>query len=95
MVRPLSEALCPDVCQSSICGVNVGAKNDLPHRVSMSVVMFAGAQYGTRNVLADADIREGIKEFTQWPTIPQVSSRCYTCPHSTGCAIAWRSAKKS
>ena len=32
----------------------------------------AGAQYGSRNVLADPDIREGIKDFTKWPTIPQV-----------------------
>jgi len=24
------------------------------------------------NVLADPAIREGVKEFTQWPTIPQV-----------------------
>ncbi|CAK0786361.1 hypothetical protein CVIRNUC_009574 [Coccomyxa viridis] len=31
-----------------------------------------GASYGTRNVLADVDIREGIKEFTKWPTIPQI-----------------------
>jgi len=31
-----------------------------------------GFQYGSRNVLADAGIREGVKEFTGWPTIPQV-----------------------
>jgi monothiol glutaredoxin len=24
------------------------------------------------NVLADADVREGIKEFSSWPTIPQL-----------------------
>ena len=24
------------------------------------------------NVLADAEIREGIKEFANWPTIPQL-----------------------
>ncbi|MEO8160371.1 MAG: Grx4 family monothiol glutaredoxin [Arenimonas sp.] len=28
--------------------------------------------YGTVDVLADADIREGIKEYGQWPTIPQL-----------------------
>ncbi|WIA19076.1 hypothetical protein OEZ85_003730 [Tetradesmus obliquus] len=32
-------------------------------------------QYGSRNVLADASIREGIKSFTGWPTIPQVFVR--------------------
>ncbi|CAD7702990.1 unnamed protein product [Ostreobium quekettii] len=31
-----------------------------------------GVTYGSRNVLADPEIREGIKKFTSWPTIPQV-----------------------
>lgn len=30
------------------------------------------ASYETVNVLADPAIREGIKEFTNWPTIPQL-----------------------
>lgn len=29
-------------------------------------------EYGTVNVLADAELRQGIKEFSDWPTIPQV-----------------------
>ena len=29
-------------------------------------------EYGTRNVLDDWDVREGIKEYTNWPTIPQL-----------------------
>jgi glutaredoxin-related protein len=28
--------------------------------------------YGSRNVLEDPDIREGVKKFSEWPTIPQV-----------------------
>lgn len=28
--------------------------------------------YGSRDVLADPDLREGVKQFTHWPTIPQV-----------------------
>ena len=28
--------------------------------------------YKDINVLADAEIRDGIKEFTNWPTIPQL-----------------------
>ncbi|MCS6899834.1 MAG: Grx4 family monothiol glutaredoxin [Myxococcales bacterium] len=31
-----------------------------------------GAEFETVNVLADPEIREGIKEFSNWPTIPQV-----------------------
>lgn len=32
----------------------------------------AGARYETVNVLADPAVREGIKEFASWPTIPQL-----------------------
>lgn len=32
----------------------------------------AKARYETVNVLADPAIREGVKEFTNWPTIPQL-----------------------
>jgi len=28
--------------------------------------------YETRNVLDDPDLRDGIKEFSRWPTIPQL-----------------------
>jgi monothiol glutaredoxin len=31
-----------------------------------------GAPFETVDVLADYDIRQGIKEFSSWPTIPQV-----------------------
>ena len=31
-----------------------------------------GVQYETVDVLADMDIREGIKRYSNWPTIPQV-----------------------
>ncbi|CAM6121512.1 unnamed protein product [Calypogeia fissa] len=28
--------------------------------------------YNSRNVLADPELREGIKQFSHWPTVPQV-----------------------
>jgi monothiol glutaredoxin len=31
-----------------------------------------GAPYETIDVLADYEIRDGIKEYSSWPTIPQV-----------------------
>lgn len=31
-----------------------------------------GAEYMTRNVLEDELLREGIKEYSDWPTIPQL-----------------------
>ena len=31
-----------------------------------------GVPYETFDILADSDIRQGVKEFSSWPTIPQV-----------------------
>ena len=31
-------------------------------------------EYGSRNVLADPEVRDGVKRFTAWPTIPQVGA---------------------
>ena len=31
-----------------------------------------GMSFETFDVLADAEIRQGIKDFSNWPTIPQV-----------------------
>jgi monothiol glutaredoxin len=31
-----------------------------------------GVEYGAVNVLADPEIRQGIKDYSNWPTIPQL-----------------------
>ncbi len=31
-----------------------------------------GITFGSKDVLADENLREGIKEFSNWPTIPQL-----------------------
>ena len=36
------------------------------------ILNYIGVEYQDVNVLADADIRQGIKEFSDWPTIPQL-----------------------
>jgi monothiol glutaredoxin len=36
------------------------------------VLNFMGVDFADVNVLADADIRQGIKDFSDWPTIPQL-----------------------
>ena len=36
------------------------------------VLNFMGLEYIDVNVLADEDIRQGIKDFSDWPTIPQL-----------------------
>ena len=36
------------------------------------VLTFMGVDYTDVNVLADEDIRQGIKDYSDWPTIPQL-----------------------
>jgi monothiol glutaredoxin len=36
------------------------------------ILNYIGVEYTDVNVLSDADIRQGIKEFSDWPTIPQL-----------------------
>ena len=38
----------------------------------VQILDFLGVDYKGINVLADADIRQGIKDFSNWPTIPQL-----------------------
>ena len=38
----------------------------------VQIMNMLGVPYETVDVLADNDIRQGIKEFSNWPTIPQV-----------------------
>ena len=36
------------------------------------VLNYMGVDFKDVNVLADAEIRQGIKDFSDWPTIPQL-----------------------
>jgi monothiol glutaredoxin len=36
------------------------------------VLNFMGVEFKDINVLEDAELRQGIKEFSDWPTIPQL-----------------------
>lgn len=36
------------------------------------VLNYLGVEYTDVNVLADPEIRQGIKDFSDWPTIPQL-----------------------
>ena len=38
----------------------------------MDIFEYLGADFTTVDVLADPEIRDGIKQFTQWPTVPQI-----------------------
>ncbi|WP_028450512.1 MULTISPECIES: Grx4 family monothiol glutaredoxin [Chitinibacter] len=45
------------------CGFSAGA---------VQVLKNLGVNFAAVNVLADPEIRQGIKEFANWPTIPQL-----------------------
>jgi monothiol glutaredoxin len=36
------------------------------------ILDYVGVRYNAMNVLEDMEIRQGIKEFSNWPTIPQL-----------------------
>jgi monothiol glutaredoxin len=36
------------------------------------VLNYIGVEFADVNVLADAEVRQGIKDFSDWPTIPQL-----------------------
>jgi monothiol glutaredoxin len=38
----------------------------------VQILNILGVPYTTVDVLADQDIRQGVKEYSNWPTIPQV-----------------------
>lgn len=38
----------------------------------VQILDYIGADYGAVNVLEDPEIRQGIKDYNNWPTIPQI-----------------------
>jgi monothiol glutaredoxin len=38
----------------------------------VSVLKQVGVPFGTFNILADQELREGLKEYSHWPTYPQL-----------------------
>jgi monothiol glutaredoxin len=39
---------------------------------AVNLLRACGAEFAAVDVLADAEIREGIKQYANWPTIPQL-----------------------
>ncbi len=39
---------------------------------AVAILKELGAQFGSVDVLEDEEIRQGIKEFGNWPTVPQL-----------------------
>ena len=41
----------------------------------VQILDYLGVDYGAENVLASDDLRDGIKTYSDWPTIPQLYVR--------------------
>ena len=39
---------------------------------AVAILDHLGVEFGSVDVLQDAEIRQGIKEFSDWPTVPQL-----------------------
>ena len=38
----------------------------------VQILNHMGVKFGSTDVLVDPDIRQGVKEFSNWPTVPQL-----------------------
>jgi monothiol glutaredoxin len=38
----------------------------------VAILREIGTEFGSADILEDAELRQGIKEYGQWPTIPQL-----------------------
>jgi monothiol glutaredoxin len=75
MSNPVLERIQADITQNPVmlymkgnamfpqCGFSARVVQILTH---------VGVPFQTANVLEDAELREGIKQFSSWPTIPQL-----------------------
>jgi Grx4 family monothiol glutaredoxin len=41
-------------------------------RVAVQILNDQGVKYGTFDILEDDEVRQGLKEFSDWPTYPQL-----------------------
>ena len=57
------------------------------------ILNYIGVEYTDVNVLADAEIRQGIKEFSDWPTIPQLYIKGEFVGGCTDTLDAWRNGR--
>jgi len=59
----------------------------------VGVLSHMGIKFNSINVLEDPEIREGIKEFSDWPTIPQLYVKkrvCWWMRYNKRNARKWR-----
>lgn len=76
MTNPVFERIESDINNNDIVLYMKGTKQvpqcGFSATVAQVLERLGITEYKDVNVLADAEIREGIKQFTNWPTIPQL-----------------------
>jgi monothiol glutaredoxin len=76
MTNPVFEQIQKDISENDVVLYMKGSKQ-IPQcgfsaTVAQVLERMGVSDYKDVNVLADAEIREGIKAFTDWPTVPQL-----------------------
>lgn len=75
MSNPVHEQIQKEVSENKIM-VYMKGTPEMPQcgfsKAVVDVFEVLEAPIASRDVLADPELRDGIKSFTQWPTIPQV-----------------------
>ena len=69
------ERIASDIASNQIL-IYMKGTPDMPQcgfsAATVEIFQQLGVPFATRNVLADPELRQAIKEFSKWPTIPQV-----------------------
>jgi monothiol glutaredoxin len=75
MSEPIFERIKSDIDSSDVMlfmkGTAMFPQCGFSARV-VQILTHLGVPFKTANVLEDAELRDGIKEFSSWPTIPQL-----------------------
>lgn len=75
MATPIQERIQKEIEANTVMLYMKGEKSAPQCGFSGQVVHILntlGVEFEARNVLADAELRDGIKTFSDWPTIPQL-----------------------
>ena len=66
-------AIFSPIFRTSLVALGLAAATAVPAQApSLAMLDRLGIEYDTVDVLQDMEIRQGIKEFSDWPTIPQL-----------------------
>lgn len=75
MANPVFERIQSDIAENPVMlymkGTAMFPQCGFSARV-VQILSHMGVPFKTANVLEDAELREGIKQFSNWPTIPQL-----------------------